>query len=124
MEFCVVVGDDNDVDTDDDSDYDEPELRYGTWQAFAALKARKMGLDAFYQKIVSPRNASQLYAAIGQMECHIRSSQGGGLWKTTDMLKTMYHIIKQKWYSMPPFQSYCVALGSKIPCEATSNLLL
>ena len=36
-------------------------------------------------------------------------------------IKTMYHIIKEKWYSMPPFKSYCFALGSKIPCEATSN---
>ena len=39
----------------------------------------------------------------------------------TDTIKTMYHIIKEKWYCMPPFKSYCVALGSKIPCEATSN---
>ena len=120
MEFCVVAGDDNDdVDTDD-SDYDELELRYGAWQAFAALKARKMGLDACYWKIISPRNASQPQAAIGQMECHIRGSQGG-LWKMTDMIKTMYCIIKEKWHSMPPFQSHCVALESKIPCEATSN---
>ena len=119
MDFCAVVGDDDDVNTDD-SDYDEPEWRYGAQQAFAALKARKMGLDACYWKIVSLRNASQLHAANRQMECHVHGGQGG-LWKTTDMIKTMYHIIKEKWYSMPPFQSYCVALGSKIPCEATSN---
>ena len=33
----------------------------------------------------------------------------------------MYHIIKEKWYAMPPFKSYCFALGSKIPCKVTSN---
>ena len=33
----------------------------------------------------------------------------------------MYCIIKEKWYCMPPFKSYCAALGSKIPCEVTSN---
>ena len=126
MTFCAVVGDDNDDDDDnDDVDthnlvYDEPELRYGARQEFAALKARKMGLDACYRKIVSPRNVSQLHAAIGQMECHMRGSWGG-LWKTMDTIKTMYHIIKEKWYCMPPFKSYCAALGSKIPCEATSN---
>ena len=38
-----------------------------------------------------------------------------------DMIKTMYCIIKEKWYCMPPFKLYCAALGSKIPCEATSN---
>ena len=38
-----------------------------------------------------------------------------------DTIKTMYHIIKEKWYSMPSFKSYCFALGSKIPCEVTSN---
>ena len=101
MEFCAVAGDDDEVDTDDDSNYDEPELRYGAWQAFAALKARKMGLHAYYRKIVSLRNASQLHAAIGQMECHVCGSQGG-LRKMTDTIKTMYHIIKEKWYSMPP----------------------
>ena len=116
MEFCAVAGDDDDDVNTDDSDYDEPELRYGAWQAFAALKARKMGLDACYQKIVSPRNAP-----IGQMECYIQGGSQGKLWKTTDTIKTMYHIIKEKWYSMPPFQSYCAALGSKIPCEVTSN---
>ena len=123
MEFCVVAGDDDDDDDDvntDNSDYDEPELRYGTWQAFAALKARKMGLDVCYHKIVLPRNASQLHAAIRQIECHIQGGQGG-LRKTMDTIKTMYHIIKEKWYCMPPFQSYCAALGSKIPCEAISN---
>ena len=119
--FCVVVDDDDDDDDDyDDLVYNEPELRYGARQAFAALKARKMGLDACYRKIVSPRNVSQLHTAIGQMECHMRGSRGG-LWKTTDTIKTMYHIIKEKWYCMPPFKSYCVALGSKIPCEVTSN---
>ena len=71
MELCAVLGDDDDDVNTDDSDYDEPELRYGARQAFAALKARKMGLNACYRKIVSPRNASQLHAAIGQMECHI-----------------------------------------------------
>ena len=70
MELWAVVDDDEDVDTDD-SDYNEPKLRYGAWQAFAALKARKMGLNACYRKIVSPRNASQLHAAIKQMECYI-----------------------------------------------------
>ena len=121
MDFCAVVGDDDDDDLHThDSDYHKPELRYGAQQAFAALKARKMGLDVCYRKIVSPRNASQLHAAIRQMECHIRGGQGG-LWKMTDMIKTMYRIIKEKWYCMPPFKSYCAALGSKYPCEVTSN---
>ena len=70
MEFWVVADYDDDVNTDN-SDYDEPKLRYGAWQTFAALKARKMGLNACYWKIVSPRNASQLHATIEQMECYI-----------------------------------------------------
>ena len=111
MELWAVADDDKDVDTDD-SDYNEPKLRYGAWQAFAALKARKMGLNACYQKIVSPRNASQLHAAIEQMDCYIRGGQGG-LWKTTDTIKTMYHIIKEKWYFMPPFKSYCLLWEAK-----------
>ena len=74
MDFCAVAGDD---DNDDDlhthdSDYHRPELRYGAWQAFAVLKARKMGLDVCYRKIVSPRNTLQLHTAIRQMECHIQ----------------------------------------------------
>ena len=123
MTFYAVAGDDDDDNSDDDDDdllYNKPQLRYGAWQAFAALKARKMGLDACYQKIVLPRNVSQLHAAIRQMECHMRGSQGG-LWKITDTIKTVYHIIKEKWYCMPPFKSYCMALANKIPCKATLN---
>ena len=121
MEFCTVAGDDDEECVlSDDSDYDEPELKYGARQAFAALKARKMGLMKSYRKIVSPRNASQLHAAIGEMEYHIRAGNGK-LWKTRDTIKTMHHIISDKWLCMPPFEEYCEALGSKIPCEATKN---
>ena len=66
-----MAGDDDDDLHTHDSDYDEPELRYGAWQAFAALKARKMGLDVCYRNFVSLRSASQFHAAIGQMKCHI-----------------------------------------------------
>ena len=42
--------DDEECVLSDDSDYDEPELKYGARQAFAALKARKMGVDEILSK--------------------------------------------------------------------------
>ena len=47
--------------------------------------------------------------------------QSGGLWNMMDTIKTMYHIIKEKWYCMPAFKSYCAASECKIPCEVILN---
>ena len=80
MELWAVADDDEHVNTDD-SNYNEPKLRYGAQQAFAALKARKMGWMLVYRKIVLLRNALQLHAAIEQMECYI---QGGSGWTLED----------------------------------------
>ena len=70
-----MAADDDGVDTDDDSDYNEPELRYGAQKAFAAMKAKKMGLDACYRKIVSLRNASQLHGFGKQNSIEMTSNE-------------------------------------------------